>query len=101
MLQLVYWALEPYQSEVARGARDGLVAQSRALLLHEWLGYDGSINGGNGSFSGIGRYVYENYGADTGEGWSYSSSAVPLYHWGALAGFIGMQANGFYGPIDA
>lgn len=45
-----------------------------------------------------GRYVYENFGADTAEGYGYSSEAQPLYSWGALAGFIGLQANGFYAP---
>ena len=45
------------------------------------------------------RYVYENFGADTGEGYGYSSEAQPIYSWGALAGFIGLQANGFYDPL--
>ena len=45
------------------------------------------------------RYVYENFGADTAEGYGYSSEAQPMYSWGALAGFVGMQANGFYQPL--
>ena len=56
--------------------------------------------GGYNSYAGSGRYVYENFGADTGEGYGYSSEAQPLYSWGALAGFIGMQANGFYAPLQ-
>ena len=56
-------------------------------------------NGGNGSFAGVGRNVMENYGADSGEGYEASSSATPFYSWGALTGFIGLQANGFYDPI--
>ena len=51
------------------------------------------------SFNRSGRYVYENFGADTGEGYGYSSEAQPMYSWGALAGFVGLQANGFYGQV--
>ena len=42
------------------------------------------------------RYVFENYGADDGEGYSWTSSACPLYSWGGLTGFIGLQHAGFY-----
>jgi hypothetical protein len=42
----------------------------------------------------------ENYGADSGEGYEASSSATPFYSWGALAGFVGLQANGFYAPLE-
>ena len=92
MIQLVYWGLAQYapSNSAARGALDGLVAQSKALLLKEWRGY------GDARGYATGRYVYENFGADTGEGYGYSSEAQPLYSWGALAGFIGLQANGFY-----
>lgn len=94
MLQLVYWGLSEYTSAAARGATDGLVAQSKALLLREWHGYNSS----NG-YAGTGRRVYENYGADTAEGYAYSSSAAPMYAWGALSGFIGLVHNGFYEPL--
>jgi hypothetical protein len=95
MIQLVYWALEKYPTnKAAQGAAAGLVQQSRALLMKEWRGY-----GGQNSYAGSGRYVYENFGADTGEGYGYSSEAQPMYSWGALAGFIGLQANGFYDPL--
>lgn len=97
MVQLTYWGLSQYRSPEVKGAMAGLVAQSRALLLHEWRGYKG--NGGNGSFAGLGRNVFENYGADTGNGYVLSSSAAPLYSWGALTGFIGLQASGFYEPL--
>ena len=52
----------------------GLVQQSRAVLLREWRGY-ASEDG----YSGTGRRVYENVDADTGDGYSYSSSANPLF----------------------
>jgi hypothetical protein len=96
MIQIVYWGLEQYTTtnKAAAGAAAGLVAQSRALLMKEWRGY-----GGVNSYAGSGRYVYENFGADTGEGYGYSSEAQPMYSWGALAGFIGLQANGFYDPV--
>jgi hypothetical protein len=81
MLQLVFWGLSQYEGDAARGATDGLVAQSRALLLRPWLGYDS-----DDGYAGTGRRVYENSDADTGEGHSYSSPAFPLYGWGALAG---------------
>ena len=96
MIQIVYWALEQYAGTVPEvsGAADGLVAQSKALLMREWRGY-----GGANAYAGSGRYVYENFGADTGEGYGYSSEAQPMYSWGALAGFIGLQRNGFYAPV--
>lgn len=102
MIQLVYWGLELYKDIVpeAKGAMDGLVAQSKALLLKEWRGY-GNQSAPGGSYAGSGRYVYENFGADTGEGYGYSSEAQPMYSWGALAGFIGMQRDGFMGPHNA
>ena len=98
MIQLVYWALEQYSGSVpeAGDAMDGLVAQSKALLMREWRGY-----GGPNAYAGSGRYVYENFGADTGEGYGYSSEAQPMYSWGALAGFIGLQRHGFYAPLGA
>ena len=99
MVQLVYWGLEQYSSSVVKNATLGLVAQSRNLLMKNWYGY--APNGGNGSFAGLGRNVMENYGADSGEGYEASSSATPFYSWGALTGFIGLQANGFYDPIEA
>jgi len=34
-------------------------------------------------------------------GYGYSSEAQPLYSWGALAGFVGMQEHGFYAPMNA
>jgi len=94
MVQLTFWAISQYQSAEAKAATAGLVAQSKALVLKEWLGYDGDT-----PYAGTGRRVYENYDADTAEGWSYSSSAAPLYAWGALSGFIGLVAEGFYDPV--
>jgi hypothetical protein len=98
MVQLVYWGLEQYQSETAKGAAAGLVAQSKALLLKEW---EGSGSTDPADANPWGRLVFENYGADTGNGWEASSSATPLYSWGALTGFIGLQANGYYDPLPA
>ena len=98
MIQIVYWGLEQYSSAEAKGATAGLVAQSKAMLLKEWRGY-GNQSAPGGSYAGSGRYVYENFGADTGEGYGYSSEAQPMYSWGALAGFVGLQANGFYDPL--
>lgn len=60
----------------------------------EWFGYDS-----NNGYAGTGRRVYENYGADTAQGYTYSSSAAPFYAWGALSGFIGLVHNGFYGAL--
>ena len=95
MIQIVYWALRQYEAvPEARGAADGLVAQAKALLLKEWDGY-----GGDNAFAGTGRYVYENFDPETGEGYGFSSEAQPMYSWGALAGFVGMQHAGFYGPF--
>ena len=94
MAQLVYWGLSQYGGVEARGATDALVAQSKALLLRAWYGYDS-----DDGYSGTGRRVYENLDADTGEGYSYSSSAFPLYGWGALNGFMGLVHNGFYDPL--
>ena len=96
MIQIVYWALRQYDEvPSARGAADGLVTQAKALLLKEWNGY-----GGEGSFAGSGRYVYENFDPETGEGYGFSSEAQPMYSWGALAGFVGMQHAGLYAPLD-
>jgi hypothetical protein len=77
-----------------KGALDGLAQQSKAVLMRDWLGFE-SRDG----YSGTGRRVYENYGADTAEGYSYSSSAFPMYAWGALAGFVGLRTEGFYAPL--
>ena len=94
MLQLVAWGLEEYSSEEVKGALGGLAQQSKAVLMRDWLGFE-SRDG----YSGTGRRVYENYGADTAEGYSYSSSAFPMYAWGALAGFVGLRTEGFYAPL--
>ena len=95
MIQIVYWALRQYDAvPEARGAADGLAAQAKALLLKEWDGY-----GGDNAFAGTGRYVYENFDPETGEGYGFSSEAQPMYSWGALAGFVGMQHAGYYGPL--
>ena len=94
MLQLVFWGLAQYTSEEAKSATDGLVEQSKALLLREWFGY-----ASDNDYTGTGHRVYENYGADTAEGFAYSSSAAPMYAWGALAGHIGLVHHGFYDPL--
>ena len=94
MNMLVYWGLSRYASPEARGATAGLVEQSKALLLREWYGYIS-----DNDYAGTGRRVYENLDADTGEGYSYSSSAFPMYGWGALNGFIGLVHNGFYSHL--
>lgn len=78
MVQLTMWGMEQYKSTVVRDAAAGLVAQSKNLLMRNWRGFDGS-NSAEEGFAGNGRYVCENYGADTGECYSYSSSAVPMY----------------------
>ena len=83
-----------YRSKEARGAAAGLVAQSKALLLNSWCGYDNSLGNSSapgGSYAGSGRYVYENFDADTAEGYGYSSEAQPMYSLGALAGFVGLR----------
>ena len=95
MIQLVYWGLAQYDSPEVKAATDGLVAQSKALFLRPWFGYDSE-----NEVSGTGRRVYENTDADTGEGYSYSGSAFPLYGWGALSGFIGLVHSGFYGVLN-
>jgi len=100
MVQLTMWGLEQYQSAAVKGAAAGLVAQSKDLLMRNWRGFDGGNSAAEG-FSGNGRYVCENYGADTGECYSYSSSAVPMYSWGGLLGMVGLKANGFYEPFAA
>ena len=46
----------------AKGAIDGLVAQSKALML-KWLREQCAPGG---SYAGSGRYVYENFGAERG-----------------------------------
>lgn len=128
MIQLTYWGLEQYSSPEARGAAAGLVQQSRALLLRNWLPEPHFT--ANDSAAGLGsytlrtksrwrssrliaecflesklillvfcldcRYVFENYGADDGEGYAWTGSACPLYSWGGLTGFIGLQHAGFY-----
>ena len=81
MIQLLYWGLSQYQSPEAKGATAGLVAQSKALMLKEWRGYES-----NNRWAGTGRRVMENYDCDTGEGYSYSSSAAPLCKPVLLAG---------------
>lgn len=52
MIQLTYWGLAQYSSAEARGAAAGLVAQSRALLLRNWLPEPHFT--GNGSAAGMG-----------------------------------------------
>lgn len=75
MIQITMWGLEQYASQDVKGAAAGLVEQSKNLLLHNWRGF-ASDNSPSDGFAGNGRYVFENYGADTGDGFAYSSSAV-------------------------
>jgi hypothetical protein len=94
MIQITYWGVSQYTSPQARGATAGLVAQSKALLLKNWRPEPALQT--NATAAGRGGYVFENYGADDGEGYSWTSSACPLYSWGGLTGFIGLQHAGFY-----
>ena len=55
-----------------------LVVQSREALLVEWLPK---------------HHVHENLNPDTGLGDDVSSSN-PMYHWGALLGFLEMWEHG-------
>ena len=70
------------------------MAQSKALMLHNWR--PNPLIQSNSSAAGRGGYVFENYGADDGEGYTWTSSACPLYSWGGLTGFVGLQHAGFY-----
>jgi hypothetical protein len=97
MIQITYWGLVQYKSPTAMGAAAGLVAQSRALLLRNWRP-ERDFTFANNTAAGLGGYVFENYGADDGEGYSWTGSACPLYSWGGLTGFIGLQHAGFYAP---
>ena len=54
-----------------------LAEKSENLLLKEWREHG---------------HVHENYHADTGVGCMKQSE--PLYHWGALLGYIAMDADG-------
>ena len=55
MIQITYWGLEQYNSPEARGAAAGLVAQSRALLLRNWLPEPHFT--ANDSAAGLGSYT--------------------------------------------
>ena len=59
-------------------ARKQLVVQSREALLVEWL---------------TKHHVHENLSPDTGLGDDVLNSN-PMYHWGALLGFIEIWENG-------
>ena len=48
------------------------------LSNHESITVDGNASTPGGSYAGSGRYVYENFGADTAEGYGYSSEAQPM-----------------------
>ena len=61
-----------------KAARQQLVVQSREALLVEWLPK---------------HHVHENLNPDTGLGDDVSSSN-PMYHWGALLGFLEMWEHG-------
>lgn len=98
MIQLTYWGLSQYSSPEATGATDGLVQQSKDLLLRNWRPEPLLLS--NMSAAGRGGYVFENYGADDGEGYSWTSSACPLYSWGGLTGFVGLQHAGFYSSTN-
>ena len=84
------------QNETVPGKLRAEVLLHKALLLREWYGYTS-----DNDYAGTGRRVYENLDADTGEGYSFSSSAFPMYGWGALNGFIGLVHNGFYSQVPA
>ena len=57
MIQITYWGLEQYSSPEARGAAAGLVAQSRALLLRNWLPEPHFT--ANDSAAGLGSYTLQ------------------------------------------
>jgi len=81
MLQLTWWGFshDKYsQVPGAQAAKRSLEEQGRYWLLIMWLS-DGK--------------VMENYNGV--HGWSVDvGTANPFYHWGALAGWTGLRANG-------
>ena len=82
MVQLVYWGLQEYAGAVPAvdAARKALCAQSRTLLMKEWL---------------ENNHVHENYNSVYGVGGDVGNSD-PFYHWGALTGFISLLEEGYW-----
>lgn len=79
-LQLVYWGLRRYSHLPSVAAvRAVLVKQSRQLLLDNWRLF---------------RHVNENSNGITGTG--EASYSDWFYHWGALAGFLSFEEEGWY-----
>ncbi len=78
---LIYASLKQYPHlDIANEARQLLCADSRQLLLYEWLKFS---------------HVHENYNGISGMGHDVSNSD-PLYTWGALLGFISLVEHGHY-----
>lgn len=63
-------------SAVVKEAREQLVKSSREALMVEWL---------------MKHHVHENLNPDTGSG---DGSSNPMYHWGALLGFLEVWESG-------
>ena len=63
-------------SAVVKAARTALVTSSRDALNVEWL---------------LKHHVHENLNPDTGSG---DGSSNPMYHWGALLGFLEVWETG-------
>lgn len=80
MMQLTYWGLQRYDSVPSvRTARKALCKQMKALFLSQW-----TRNG----------HICENFGPHKD---TQDCTGNRFYHWGALAGFIGLIENGYYG----
>ena len=78
-MALTYWSLQEYDHvPVVRTARRALVRQMRGLGLSQWRAH---------------RHVCENFGPhkDTAD-----CTGDRFYHWGGLAGFIGLVEAGYY-----
>ena len=79
MMALTYWSLQQYDHvPEVRQARRALVKQMRGLGLSQWRRH---------------RHVCENFGPhkDTED-----CTGDHFYHWGGLAGFIGLVEAGYY-----
>jgi len=80
MVYLTYQGMWRYRgvSAALDGARQSLVERGRRMLLVNWSPFG---------------HVFENSNGTTGYG-ADAENADPFYHWGALAGYIGMREAG-------